>query len=153
MLFYNNGDVEKVKENLTTEDVSTLIESTMRDVLSDEELKAFLENKEECEAAIDDQVLLEKSIVRLDKNAKLSRATKQAVYQIAAEKNDPKFKKLLTVWRLERHLKKYLFEKYGAQATARAKKAMALARRSKSKTVQKAAERAEEKAKRADKKK
>lgn len=141
MLFSENGTMDSFdNENLSVEDTALLIESALLDTLSSDELKAFLENKQDVEDALDDQVLLEKSLVRLDKQARLNRATKQAVYQIAAEKNDPKFKKLLNVWRLERHFKKYLFEKYGSMAEARAKKAIMAAKKSKSATVKKVAE-------------
>lgn len=136
MLFDSNGNFENIDE-LSVEDQALIIEAALLDVLSNEELTAFLENKEEVDTVLNEQVLLEKSIVRLDKKAKLSRATKQAVYQIAAEKNDPKFKKLLNVWRLERLFKKYLFDKYSTMAMSRAKKAIAKAKKSKSETVKK----------------
>ena len=136
MLFDSSGNFENIDE-LSVEDQALIIEAALLDVLSNEELTAFLENKEEVDTVLNEQVLLEKSIVRLDKKARLNRATKQAVYQIAAEKNDPKFKKLLNVWRLERLFKKYLFDKYSTMAMSRAKKAIAKAKKSKSKTVKK----------------
>jgi hypothetical protein len=84
----------------------------------------FLENQTEVDDALNNNILMEKTIVRLDKKAKLSKATKMAVFTLAKEKNDPKFKMLLTVWKMERYLEAYLVKKYGNEAARRAKKAV-----------------------------
>jgi len=139
MLFKNNGLVDNTNEEVSTEAQALIMEAAMLDVLSEGELNAFLENHTEVNAALRDQVLLEKTIVRLDKKAKLSRAQKVAVFTVAKEKNDPKFKKLVTVWRLERFLEQYLFKKYGNEALRRAKKTMMNAGKSQSALVKKVA--------------
>ncbi|MNT62767.1 hypothetical protein D3C72_2005220 [compost metagenome] len=82
---------------------------------------------------------MEKSIVRLDKKARLNHAQRMAVFQIAGEKNDPLFKKLLTVWRMERNLEDKLNRKYNSEALRRARNTVRKASNSKSGIVKKAA--------------
>jgi hypothetical protein len=126
---------------LTIEDQALILEAAMLDCLAPDELQAFVENHTEVQAAIRDEVLLEKTIVRLDKKAKLNRAQKTAVFTVAKERNDPLFKKLITVWRLERYLEGTLLKKYGNEGMRRAKKAMDKPSTSKSPSVKKVANR------------
>ena len=67
-------------------------------------------------------LLSEKSIVRLDKKAKLKRSTELAVYAIAKENNDKNFGKLVTLWKMEKILIEKLRKKYLSKATQRAKR-------------------------------
>lgn len=145
MLFGSNG-LESVKENntvvaeeLSPEALSFIMETAIMESASPEDLEIFLESHMETSAAVNEEVLLEKSIVRLDKQAKISRAQKVAVFTIAKEKNDPQFKKLLTVWRMERFLENALFKKYGNEGYRRARKSVESGGRSKSQMVKKAA--------------
>jgi hypothetical protein len=140
MLFGSNGNIQPNTEDvLSTEDQALIFEAAILESLTGEELTAFLESHNEVNAAIRDEVLLEKSIVRLDKKAKTSQAQKMAVFTIAKEKNDPKLKKLLTVWRMERLLEMDLFKKYGNEGLRRAKKAVGNGQKSKSALVKKVA--------------
>lgn len=139
MLFNTKGNIEKQDENLTTEDQALIMEAAIIDIASNEELTAFLENKTEVDAALSEEVLLERTIVKLDKKAKLNKAQKMAIFQIAKEKKDPKFKKLLTIWRIERHLEEYLEQRYGNEALRRAKKTAMNAKKSKSNLIKKVA--------------
>lgn len=141
MLFNNFGREETVTENseLTLEDQSLIMEAAILDTLTDEEIESFLENHQEVTAAIDGDVLTEKTIVRLDKKAKLSHAQTMAVFAIAKEKNDPKLKKLITIWRLERALEQDLMRKYGSEGMRRAKQAMNAPAKSKSSMMRKVA--------------
>lgn len=66
-------------------------------------------------------ILSEKSIVRLDKYAKLSKAESQAVFAIAKEHNDRDYKKLVTIWKMRKILIGKLEKKYANQARQRAK--------------------------------
>lgn len=145
MLFGTNG-LETVKENtnviaeeLSPEAQAFIMETAILESATPEDLEAFLESHLETNAAVNEEVLLEKSIVRLDKQAKISRAQKVAVFTIAKEKNDPQFKKLLTVWRMERFLENALLKKYGNEGYRRARKSVESAGRSKSQMVKKAA--------------
>lgn len=124
-------------EEVTLEDESLIMEGAIMDGLSNEELEAFLENASELRTVVDEEIVMEKTIVRLDKKAKLSRARAMAIFTIAKEKKDPKFKKLLTLWKLENKILKYLEKKYGNAATARAKKTVN-SKKTKSPSVKKA---------------
>ena len=98
-----------------------VVESLIADNLSNEEISEMTESSEVCNDLVSMGIVTEKTIVRLDKKAKISRAYKTAVFTIAREKKDPKFKKLVTVWRMERALEAYLMKKYHAEAMKRAK--------------------------------
>lgn len=145
MLFNNTGVVDNSEEMISTEATNYIMEAFMQDEFTSDEISMFLENKTEVDDAISNNILMEKTIVRLDKKAKLAKATKMAVFTIAKEKNDPKFKKLLTVWKMERYLEDYLYKKYGNEASRRAKKAVAdSAKKSSGTLIKKAAERAKD---------
>lgn len=139
MLFNNNGSVIPETDEISLEATSYISEMMMLDTLTSEDIRSFCESQEEVDAAIADGILMERTIVRLDKKAKLSKATKMAVFTIAKEKNDQDFKKLTTVWRMERYLEAKLEKKYLNEAMRRAKKSVAKSANSKSKTVKKAA--------------
>ena len=145
MLFNNTGVVDNSEEMISTEATNYIMEAFMQDEFTSDEISMFLENKTEVDDAISNNILMERTIVRLDKKAKLAKATKMAVFTIAKEKNDPKFKKLLTVWKMERYLEDYLYNKYGNEAARRAKKAVAdSAKKSSGTLIKKAAERAKD---------
>ena len=123
MLF--NSVTDKDIFGTSRQDEQLITEALFCDVLSNEEIHELTESGDVCEELKDLGVVTERTIVRLDKKAKLSRAFKTAVFTIAREKKDPKFKKLLTVWKMERALEAYLMKKYQAEATKRAKIAVA----------------------------
>ena len=140
MLFNNVGHIVE-EEEISTEAMAYIIEAAIAD-LPEEEISMFLESETEQSAAMEENVLLERTIVRLDKAAKLSKAGKMAIFTVAKEKNDPDFKKLMKIWEMERFLEAKLEKKYGNEGTRRAKKSMSKASNSKSKTVKKAASKA-----------
>lgn len=145
MLFNRNGSFETPEEEISTESVNYIMEAFVTENFTEDELSMFLENQTEVDDALRNNILMEKTIVRLDKKAKLSKATKMAVFEIAKEKNDPKFKKLLTVWKMERFLENHLEKKYGNEAARRAKKAVAnSAKKSNGTLIKKVAERAKD---------
>ena len=123
MIFGNNGSFENnyQTEEMSNESLALITEAAMLDALTEEELEAFLESSSDVNAMLRQEVLMEKSIVRLDKKAKLSRAHKMAIFTMAKEKNDRDYKKLITIWRMERVLEAKLFKKYSNQAMTRAK--------------------------------
>ena len=123
MLFSEHkvSDVTGVSEEAT----QLVSEAALADTLTNEELEELTESADVCKDMVDNGIVMERSIVRLDKKAKISRAYKTAVFTIAREKKDPKFKKLLTVWKMERTLEAYLMKKYHAEAMKRAKLAVA----------------------------
>ena len=135
MIFGKDAALESGTEEISTESQALIMEAAMLDVLTADELHAFCENHTEVQAALRDQVLLEKTIVRLDKKAKMSRAKKMAIFEIAKARKDVKFKKLITIWRIERALENFLDKKYGAQAERMARQAVSNAQRTKSNIV------------------
>lgn len=144
MLFNTDNQGETVVESQqdmepSVEAISQIMEAVLSEALSAEEMETFLENHTEVQAVTKEELLLEKSIVRLDKKARLNHAQRMAIFQIAGEKNDPLFKKLLTVWRMERNLEEKLERKYGSEAMRRARVTVQKAASSKSNVVKKAA--------------
>ena len=143
MLFNNEGlVVAEESVNIPTDAYNYIMEAVMMENLTNAELSEFLNDNAEVQAAMENNVLLERTIVRLDKHAKLSKARKMAVFTIAKEKNDPRYKKLVKVWRMERYLELELEKKYGNEASRRAKKIVAAAAKSKSNVVKKVAAKA-----------
>jgi hypothetical protein len=71
---------------------------------------------------ISEQILSERSIVRLDKMAKRSLSEKKAVIVIAREKNDADYRKLVKVYKAKKMLIAKLVRKYGNQAKSRVRK-------------------------------
>lgn len=131
MIFNNTGSVTS---NFDSEDISLeaqalIMEAAILDSCSSEEVVTLTESASDCNALIRDEIVQERSIVRLDKQAKISKAEKIAVCTIAKEKNDPLYKKLTLVWRMERMLEAKLQKKYGNEALRRAKKAVTNAKR------------------------
>lgn len=139
MLFNRNGETSILENTqLSPEDESLIIESALMEGLSNEELESFLESSAEVNDALRMDIVQEKSIVRLDKKAKLNRAYMTAIFAVAKRKKDKKFKKLQTLWKMEAMLEKDLIKRHGSEAMREAKKAMQTASKSNSKLVKKA---------------
>lgn len=133
----NGNIVDRDNEN-ELEDLSLIVEALILDTLSNEEIEAMLENyTPDLYKAVDEEIVQERSIVRLDKTAKLSKATRVAEYNMAKKAQDPLFKKLQTLWAAERYITDKLHQRYGMKAKSEAKKAMQQAAKSKSNVMQK----------------
>lgn len=126
-------------DEISLESMALITEAAILEHASDADIDAFLNDGLETSAVEQEGILTERSIVRLDKKAKLSQMQKVAVFTIAKEKNDPLMKKLVTVWRLERSLEEKLLRKYGNEGARRAKVSMRKQGKSKSKLMQKVA--------------
>lgn len=104
---------------------STLItEAVLLEGLSAEECASICEDTRFTDELIKSEIVTEKTIIKLDKKAKLKGATRTAVYTIARQRKDPKFKKLLTLWRMEAQIEKELYKKYHNEALLKAKKSL-----------------------------
>lgn len=136
-------------DDLSTDDevVSQKIDDTIQRVatpimlnseMSAEEVDNFVESVD-CDIATSEQFLSERTIVKFDKKARYAQLHKTAVLAIAKEKNDPKFRKLRTLWKLEAVLEKQLNKQYGSQANARVKIYLQKARNSKSNIIKRVA--------------
>jgi hypothetical protein len=137
MIFDDNGLIINEFDN-ETEVNALIIECALLDTFSSEEIESLTENTYDLGKAVNEDVLVERSIVRLDKEAKKNKAYKMAIFQVAKEKNDRDFRKLLTLWKLERFIEAKLEKRYGAQAKQLAKQAMKKSKNTKSKAVGKA---------------
>ena len=104
------------------------------DVMGDDDVAVFKESTD-VDIALDECYFTERTIVRFDKAARKSQLKKVAVFAIAKEKKDALFKKLNTVWKIERNLEAKLFQKYGVQADARVRQYIANAKKSKSNMI------------------
>ena len=82
---------------------------------TESELEAFIESVD-CDIAMNEGYITEKTFVRLDKKAKKARAYEVAVFKIARENNDRLYRKLETIWAMERKLKADLRAKYNSYA-------------------------------------
>lgn len=137
--FYNEN---ATVGDLTVQDPENdvlIAESLFTSNLSSEELAALCEDSSQMAQLVDEGILSEKSIVKFDKKAKLSRAESQAVLIIAREKKDRDFNKLIRVWKMRKFLLEKLTKKYGTQAKARAKQMVKNMGKSKSQTAKKVA--------------
>lgn len=141
MIFDKEGLVINEYDN-ETEVSSLIVECAILDTCSNEEIETLTENTYDLGKAINEDILVERSIVRLDKQAKKNKAFKMSVFQVAREKGDRDFKKLMTLWKLERFLENKLTKRYFAQATQLAKESLKKASQTKSKVVNKAAKKA-----------
>lgn len=134
MIFGKNGFVSEENES-TVEESSLILEAAIMDTFSNEEIEEALENTHDIDIAVNQGIVMEKTIVRLDKKAKQNKAEKMAIFTLAKERKDPDFKKLLNVWRIERFLEAKLEKKFGAKAKTKAREVMRNASKSKSKMI------------------
>lgn len=89
-------------------------------MLTPEQFKAFTES-EECQAMLEKRLVGRNTLVRLSKNDDLTRRTKMAAFQVAKEKNDPLWEKLVKNRIKERQLIGAIVKKYGTKAQRAAK--------------------------------
>lgn len=136
--FAQNEDAEE--DNELDPEESQNVDDTMNTVatpilmdgeLKDEEIDEFVESVE-ADIAVNEGFLTEKTIIKFDKNAKKAQLFEVAVAAVASEKKDPLYKKLKTVYKMERTIKAKLRKKYHTAANQKVKEYLARARRSKS---------------------
>ena len=88
--------------------------------LTEAQFKAFTES-EECQAMLEKRLVGRNTLVRLSKNDDLTRRTKMAAFQIAKEKDDPLWQKLVKNRIKERQLIAAIVKKYGMKGQRAAK--------------------------------
>lgn len=120
-MLMDKGQGLTTETSMSDKDAMLIFEGALHDILSAEEMAAITESASESGYLTQNEIVMEKTIVRMDKKARLQKALKTATFTIAREKKDPKFKKLLTIWRIERSLEAYLLKKYHNEALRRAK--------------------------------
>ena len=121
---------------ITESAMEALCVATLTENLTPEEMESFVSESSSYD------IVTEKNIVKLDKNAKKQRAYKVAILQCAAEDNRKEYKKLRKLWQLEAIIFKKLEKIYKNRAMARAKESMKKMGRSKSPIAAKAGTRA-----------
>lgn len=120
MLLFNKTGIDN-SVDVETSDALLITECALLDALSADECEMISESADFIADLKSQEYVTERTIVKMDKKARLQRAIKASVFAIARKKKDVKFKKLLTVWRMERVLEAYLFKKYYSQALPMAK--------------------------------
>lgn len=123
MIFGASGINTNGQDEFTIEEEALLTEAMLLDAGPDV-VEELLESNAQVDSLLQQEVLMERSIVRLDKNAKINRAYWTAIFNIARKKKDSKYKKLVTLWKMEKQIEKYLEKKYGNEARRIAKKSV-----------------------------
>lgn len=121
----DNADMEgmdEYSEDGTMESEHILNEVMIMEAAQSIGLEGIAGDVDELGSLLESGAVTEATVVRLDKTARISQLQKAAVFTIAKEKRDPHYKKLVTVWRMERMLEEKLMRKYGAEGKRRAKK-------------------------------
>jgi hypothetical protein len=108
------------------------------DEMDDEEIKEFAESTDAMILEAEG-LLTERTIIKFDKHAKKAQLYEVAVAACAREHKDPLWRKLETVYKMERILKAKLRKKYNGPATRKVKEYLARAKKSKSGVLSKIA--------------
>lgn len=110
--------------NLSQSSIDSLVEAFIIDEfnhnMTDEEKEEFV-NSNECKEMIEAGILSEASVVYLDKGGDLNRRITLAALQLAKDKGDPLYKKLVFVAQRRKGILSQLRQKYGVNAKRTAK--------------------------------
>ena len=111
----DDDDEDEVEE-------STFAALFLNEFATPDEIQAMAESYDEMAALSENMgVAMEKVIVKMDKKSRLTHLQKAAVFKLANASNDPKYRKLLTLWKQERQIEAYLNKKYASKASKIAK--------------------------------
>lgn len=119
-----------------------IVEQLLMSELSASELESLTENTSELLAMQEEGILQEKSVVRIDKLGKRTRAEHQACFVIAREKKDRDFNKILRVWKMKAILKERIIKRHINEARKRVRSNVNKLSRSSSATARKVASKA-----------
>lgn len=111
-----------------------------KEVLDEDECEKFKESVDSFDA-ITESFFTERTIVKMDKKAKLAKLRKIAILTIAKEKKDPLYPKLVKMWDNERKIERYFEKKYGNYANKKVREYLTKAKNSNSGFVKKVASR------------
>ena len=117
-LFSGSGNAAPLVD---TNDSKLIMGAALYEAWGAEDCEAICAESSYVKELLENEVVTERTIVKLDKKAKLKGAQRTAVYSIARKRKDSDFKKLLTLWRLEAKLDKKLWKKYQNEALKVAK--------------------------------
>ena len=111
----DDDDEDEVEE-------STFAALFLNEFATPDEIQAMAESYDEMATLSENMgVAMEKVIVKMDKKSRLTHLQKAAVFKLANATNDPKYRKLLTLWKQERQIEAYLNKKYASKASKIAK--------------------------------
>lgn len=113
---------EELREDEFTEELEKVVkEAFILMETKSSEVEQF-KNSQERKDLEEEGVVTERTIVKLDKKAKLAQLEKIAILQLAKEAGDKYFKKFVTWKKTEKMLEEKMSQKYGAKAQAIARK-------------------------------
>lgn len=101
------------------------------DELSQKECCEFVESVD-ADILVQEGYLTEKTIVKMDKNARRAQLYEVALFKVAREHNDRNYWKLQTVYKMERRLKAKLRARYHNEANRKVREYLSRAKKSKS---------------------
>lgn len=123
-----NGSVQiaepTVFESMTEDQMSQILMVAMEDVAVEEMMESHTNDNGASilEGTLpEDMVVMEKTIVRMDKKAKKQRAYKLAILQCAKDDGNKEYKQLETLWKMEKYIMRRLEKRYAQKARSRMK--------------------------------
>jgi hypothetical protein len=115
---YSDGGHDPAEEIIDAAEESIFANAYLMDIASQDEICDVAEDYNEMDSISDLMgISMETSIVRLDRKSRLKHLRKANILHLARKSNNPKFRKLLTIWKMERELESDLDKVYGAKAT------------------------------------
>ena len=120
-----NGTVQIAEsieyESMTEAQMAQIMQIAMEDVAMEELSETVASDEASLLEGVlpEDAVVMEKTIVRMDKAAKKQRAYKLAILQCAKDDDNKDYKRLETIWKMEKYLMRRLEKKYAARAKSR----------------------------------
>ena len=143
----NESTTDNNNENFGIFDIDANVDAMLSECilcesLSSDELYALMEDSNLVDELKESNILTEATKVvkiTMNRDSQMQRLTTMMVYQIAREKKDKLFNKLIKAWKVKKFLSKQLYAKYGSAAKTRAAKRYTQLRKSKNSTVRKAA--------------
>lgn len=112
-------DDDMIEDDAKSDEVqeATFAAAMLLDSASREEISQIAESMDDMNVMVECfGPVMEKVIVRLDRKARLTHLQKAAIFKLAAQAKDPKYRKLVTLWKMERQIESYLAKKYGSKA-------------------------------------
>lgn len=112
---------EMRQDDLTKADEAAMAECALMDFATPDEIAELAESYGEMEDVSEIfGVAMEKTIVKMSRQDRLKHLTKQAIFTEARRAKDPRFKKLMSLWKMERAIEADLTRIYKSRAQKRA---------------------------------
>ena len=90
-----------------------LAAAALMDMATEDDISALAESKQDMQEVSEMMgVAMERTIIRLDRKARLKHLSKQAELELAKRNNDPNYKKLLKIWKIERMLEAKIHQRW-----------------------------------------